>query len=115
MKYFYEKPDVWDMNPGETVNVDHPLFNRCTVFREDDTGIMIVQQYFNPITKVKWWGPVEPWLSSNVYYNAGFENYFHERATPMDESGLFYITSIRKIMWALRMKPLPKEFWEEDF
>ena len=27
----------------------------------------------------------------------------------------FPIVSVRTVMWALRMKPLPKEFWEEYF
>lgn len=115
MKYFYEKPDIWDVDSGKTINVNHPLFNRCTIFTQDDVGIMVVQQHFNPVTKVKWWGPVDPWLSSSIYYNSEFENYFNEHATQLDEHNLFYITSVRKLMWALRMKPLQKEFWEEDF
>ena len=114
MKYYYEKPKTWDKSPGEVVIVNHPLFNRCTVFQKYGIGIMVVQQRFNPITKVTWWGPIDEWLASSIYLNPGFENYLNEHGTLVDENGLFYITTVRKLMWALRMKPLPKEYWEED-
>lgn len=112
MKYYYEKPEEW-VSAGYICTCDHPLFNRCTVFQNGSYGLCIVQEYFNEKTKVRWWSAVEPWLAGDIYLNPNFKDFFKENAAEKDENRLFPIFSVRKVMWALRMKPLKKAYWED--
>lgn len=113
MKYFYQKPETWD-SAGETYICDHPMYNRCTLFRDGERGLAVIQEHFNNKTKARWWGTVDPWLAGDLYFHSGFKKFFDENAGRIDENGLYPTITVRKIMWALRMKPLPKEYWETD-
>ena len=111
MKYYYEKPETW-IAAGEIYIWDHPMYNKCTLFRCGKRGLAVIQERFNSKTKVRWWGTVDPWLAGDLYFHDGFKEYFNEYADEKNENGLYPTVTIRKIMWALRMKPLPKEYWE---
>lgn len=113
MKYYYEKPDNW-VGAGETYICDHPLYNKCTLFRDGRLGLAVIQEHFDISRKVRWWGAVEPWIAGDIYLSDGFKLYFRENAGVKDSKGLYPTVTVRKIMWALRMKPLRREFWEED-
>ena len=114
MKYYYEKPENW-VGAGEIYICDHPKYNRCTVFKSRDgsVGLAVIQEKFDKRKKIHWWGPIEPWIAGDIFLNPGFEMYFIDHAKPRDENGLYPTVELRKIMWALRMKPLRKECWEE--
>ena len=112
MKYYYEKPAEY-VSAGETYICDHPMYNRCTLFRDGDIGLAVIQEHYNKKTKARWWGTVEPWLAGDIYLNECFDKVFHELAGNADENGLYPTIPVRKLMWKLRMKPLRKEFWEE--
>ena len=112
MKYYYEKPNKW-VGAGEIYICDHPMFNRCTLFRNGNLGLAIIQEHFDISRNVRWWGTVEPWIAGDIYVNKNFQQFFDENAAEKDENGLYPTFTIRKIMWALRIKPLKKEFWEE--
>lgn len=111
MKYYYEKPSEW-VGAGSTYVCNHPLYNKCTLFQNGSYGLAVIQEHFNEITKARWWGTIEPWIAGDIYLNPGFSDYFEEHAAEADENGLFPTVQLRKIMWALRMKPLKKEYWE---
>ena len=54
------------------------------------------------------------WLIDDLYLQPGFKEYFDAMSgSPTD--GLYPTVTIRQIMWALRMKPLPKQRWETTF
>ena len=74
----------------------------------------VVQQRFNPDTKSTYWSEIDPWLNDALYFNDGFCDYFYTHAAKSND-GIFPTVPIRKLMWALRMKPLPKERWETTF
>lgn len=112
MRYYYEKPEVW-VGAGKTQKCDHPMYNSCTVFAEDDKGIALIQQHFNEKTKVSWWGPVDPWLAGDIYLHPDFADLFDAIAEAPSEKGTYPTLPVRRIMWMLRMKPLRREFWEE--
>lgn len=114
MKYYYEKPAEW-IGAGEVYICDHPLYNQCTLFRKDDLGLAVIQERYNQTTKDRRWSTVDPWLAGDIYLNEGFGEYFRLHAGKCNENRLYPTVSIRKIMWALRMKPLRKEIWEEPF
>lgn len=116
MKYYYEKPENW-VGAGEVYRCKHPVFNLCTLFRSRDkdksVGFAIVQERFDPIKKTRRWTSLEPWLAGDIFLNPKFEAYFTEHAGPPDENDIYPTYPVRKVMWALRMKPLKKEYWEE--
>lgn len=113
MKYYYEKPETWD-NTGQTYICDHPLYNRCTLFKKGKKGLAIIQEHFNEKTKARWWGTIVPWLASDIYKNCNFKNIFDQYANEADDRGIYPTLTLRKIMRALRMKPLRREYWEEE-
>ena len=44
----------------------------------------------------------------------GFKDYFLEHAEHENAHKLYPTVTVRQIMWALRMKPLKREWWEND-
>lgn len=114
MRYFHEKPSVYVQMYGETYICDHPVYDRCTIFREKERGLAVIQECYDPETKRTWWAEVEPCLVDSLYLNPGFYRYFQERAGTCKD-GLYPTVTLRQIMWALRMKPLKKERWETVF
>lgn len=99
---------------GNTYICDHPVYNRCTLFKEANKGIAIIQQRYDDKTKQTWWGEIDPWLTDDIYLNTGFKELFDSRAGECRD-GIYPTITIRQIMWALKMKPLSKERWETCF
>ena len=74
----------------------------------------VIQQRYDSDTKQTWWSEIDPWLTDSLYLHPNFKKLFDERAgEPVDD--IFPTITIRQIMWALKMKPLPKERWETCF
>lgn len=48
MRYHYERPDVYTTMCGETYIRDHPVYDRCTLFRIGGKGLAVMQQRFDP-------------------------------------------------------------------
>ena len=113
MRYYYEKPDIWTSGHATDYKCNHPLYSECTLYFRYGLGLAVVQQRFDADKKIFWWGPVDPWLAEDIYNVDGFGEYFHEHAKKGDENALFPTVNVRTIMWALRMKPLKREFWEQ--
>lgn len=112
MRYYYEKPHNYVPLYGEVYECDHPLYKQCTLFRIGERGLAVVQQRFHPQAKVFYLDSIDPWLANDIYLADGFLQYHRTHAAYTDENGLYPTVGLRKIMWALRMKPLEKEFWE---
>lgn len=74
----------------------------------------VIQERFNEKTKARWWGPLEPWLSGDIYFSSGFHAVFDEYAAEANTDSLYPTMTVRKIMWKLCMKPLCREYWEEE-
>lgn len=114
MRYHYEKPTIYSSSYGYTYECNHPVYNRCTLFKMDKKGIAIIQQRYNPNTKMTWWSEIDSWLTDPIYLHEKFLEYFEERAGECVD-GLYPTVTIRQIMWALKMKPIPRERWETCF
>lgn len=114
MRYHYEKPEIYLSRYGETYICNHPVYNRCTLFRIGKKGLAVIQQHYDSKKKTTWWGELDPWLTDDLYLHQKFKSYFDERAGECTD-GLYPTVTIRQIMWALKMKPLPKQRWETVF
>lgn len=114
MRYHYEKPEIYTSTYGKIHICNHPVYDRCTLFKMDTRGLAIIQQRYNPKTKTTRWTEIDPWLTDPIYLHPKFIDYFAERAKePTDD--IFPTVSIRQIMWALKMKPIPRKRWETCF
>lgn len=114
MRYHYEKPTLYLSKYGCTYICNHLVYNRCTLYLIGDKGLAVIQQRYDPETKVTWWGEIDPWLTDALYLHPKFKEYFDERSSECTD-GLYSTVTIRQIMWALKMKPLKKERWDTTF
>ena len=114
MRYHYEKPAIYLSMYGSTYTCNHPVYNKCTLFKIDDKGLAVIQQRFDEKTKTSWWSEIDPWLTDTLYLHPGFKEFFDSRSGAAVD-GLYPTVSVRQIMWALKLKPLPRERWETAF
>jgi hypothetical protein len=99
---------------GERYICEHPVYNSCTLFRIGNKGLSVIQQRFDADAKITWWSEIDPWLTDGLYLHPGFKAYFDKRSGDCTD-GLYPTVTVRQIMWALKMKPVPKERWETVF
>lgn len=111
MRYFTEKPALYSTMYGEIYSCNHPLYDRCTLYREKQKGLAVVQQRFEERTKSTYWTEIDPWLTDTLYLTKGFMDYFESMAAE-PEHGLYPTVTVRQIMWKLRLKPLKRQRWE---
>lgn len=114
MRYHFEKPDVCLGMYGRRYICDHPVYDCCTLFEIDERGLAIIQQRFDKDTKSCIWTDIDACLTDVLYLHPKFKEYFDSRAGS-GINGLYPTVTIRQIMWALKMKPLPKQPWETVF
>jgi hypothetical protein len=115
MRYHYEKPDIYVSMYGKLYICDHPVYSRCTLFMIGQKGLAVIQQRYNPDTKMTWWGEIDSWLTDSLYLHPNFKEYFDKRSGEKGEDGLYPTVTVRQIMWALKIKPIPRERWETCF
>ena len=65
---------------GEVYKCDHLVYNRCTLYKIRNKGLAIIQQRYNPDTKMTYWSEIDPWLTDDIYLSTGFKKYFDEHA-----------------------------------
>lgn len=114
MRHHYKKPSIYLSLYGKRYICNHPVYNRCTVFKIGNKGLAVIQQRFDSIHKHTYWSEIDSWLTDDIYLNPQFKDYFDKRAGECT-SGLYPTVTIRQLMWALKMKPLKKERWETVF
>ncbi len=116
MRYHYEKPDSFTYSHGRTYYCNHPIYDQCTLYLspEGNHGLAVIQQRFDKSTKSTWWTRIDNWLVDDIFERPKFADYFNEKAGEATD-GLYPTVTVRQIMWALKMKPLPKQPWETVF
>lgn len=114
MRYHYEKPAIYGSMYGQLHFCNHVVYSRCTLFRIDNRGLAVIQQRFNPENKSTYWSEIDSWLTDDLYLHPKFKEYFDNRAGECID-GLYPTVTVRQIMWALKMKPIPREPWETVF
>lgn len=98
---------------SSTYNMNHVLFDNCTLYKSGELGLAVIQQRFNKTMKVSWWGPIDPWLANDIYEQPYFREFFFKRAREVAD-GFYPVIEVRKLMYALHMKPMKRELWETD-
>lgn len=114
MRYHHEKPKIYSSIYGEVYICNHPIYDRCTLYKIGNKGLAIVQQRYNIRTKVTKWTEIDPWLTDEIYLHERFKEFFDERSGEC-QNGLYPTVTIRQLMWALKMKPLKRKRWETCF
>lgn len=115
MRYHHKQRDYIKPMYGELYICDHPVYSRCTLYKIRDKGLAVIQQKYDPETKMMWWSEIADWrLANDLYLHDGFKKFFDSRAD-LPKNGLYPTVTIRQIMWHLRMKPLKRERWETYF
>ncbi len=114
MRYHSIAPYYYTTMYGETYICSHPVYDSCTLFKEGKKGLAVIQQRFNYANKSTYWGELDKWIPDKLYLNENFGDYFRKNAD-YPKNGLYPTVPLRKLMWALKMKPLPKERWETTF
>lgn len=114
MRYHYEKPSIYLSMYGTTYECDHPVYDKCTLFQIDTKGLAVIQQRYDKQSKCTNWGEIDPWLTDTLYLHPKFKEFFDDRSGECRD-GLYPTVTIRQIMWALKLKPMPKERWETCF
>ena len=114
MRYHFTMPDHIPPNAAELYLCNHPVYSRCSLFKINEKGLAVIQQRYDPETKHTYWTEIDKELTGVLYYHQNFGKFFFSNAAePTD--GLYPTVTLRKMMWAMRMKPLPKEPWETTF
>ena len=114
MRYHYKKPAIYLSKYGPTYECNHPVYDKCTLFKIGDKGLSVIQQRYDDVSKQTWWSEIDPWLTDDLYLHPRFKAFFDARSGECTD-GLYPTVTIRQIMWALKMKPLKKERWETCF
>lgn len=114
MRYHYKKPRIYLSTYGVTHTCNHPVYDKCTLYLIENKGLAVIQQRFDAELKSTWWSEIDPWLTDDIYMHPKFKEYFEERADE-GENGIYPTVTVRQIMWALKMKPVPKKRWETCF
>ncbi len=115
MRYHYKPKQIFLSVYGSTYACDHPVYNRCTLYKIDNYGLAVIQQRYNKETKSTYWTEIDQYLIDDLYLNPGFLTYFRKKAGPMSSSGLYPTVTVRQLMWGLRLKPLKRSLWETTF
>lgn len=112
MRYFYQPSPIQPKGTyGRTYYCSHPLYNSCTLFQIGEYGLCVIMEQFDPKTKHRWWGPIPKMLATDIYLHDRFYDYFQEHSG-LCKNGLYPTVKVRSLMYALKMKPLKKEYWE---
>lgn len=97
---------------SKTFKCNHPLFDYATLYKSDIFGLLVIQKRFNKNLKAMFWGPIDPWLSNDIFEEHGFNDVFN-KLSGVEEDGMYPIIEVRKLMYELGMKPMKKEIWEK--
>ena len=114
MRYHYKKPDLYSSIFGTTHTCDHPVYDSCTLYLIGKKGLAVIQQRRDQDMKHTYRTEIDPWLTDQLYLHPGFKEFFDDRSG-LATDGLYPTVTIRQIMWALKMKPIPRERWETCF
>lgn len=98
---------------GKRFEHDGSFFKSATLYAIRGMGLLVVIKRFDKVSKDYYYEELPPDVANDIYINENFKEYFIQHADYPDRYGLYPVVNVRKLMWALRMKPLEKEWWEK--
>lgn len=114
MRYYSKPPVISKQAFGETYICEHPVYSKCTLYKIKSKGLAVIQQRYDPKTKMTWWSEIDDWIANALWLEPKFHVYLQKRVGE-PENGLYPTATVRQAMWAARLKPLKKERWETVF
>lgn len=94
---------------------DHPMYNECTLYLlPSGKGLAVIQQRFNERLKYTWWGRIDETINIDISGRTELDEYLEDNAA-YPEKGIYPHVEVRKMMWALKLPALKKQFWETRF
>lgn len=114
MRYYYEKPSIYLSIYGSTYICNHPVYDRCMLYKIGNKGLAVIQQIYDPDIKHAYWTEINDYLVDDLYLHERFKEFLDDRAD-ICKDGLYPTVTIRQIMWALKMKSIHRERWETCF
>lgn len=114
MRYHHQPKTIARQHYGTVYICDHPVYTSCTLYTIHDKGLAVIQQRYDPQTKHTYWTEIDAELQDEIFLHPNFLLYFRSKAKPFYD-GIYPTATVRQVMWALRMKPLPKQRWETVF
>ena len=116
MRKMYDMPEeIPAYKHAKFYTCKHPLYSAGTLYSlPDGRGIVVVQRKFNDRLKVWYWSHVEPAIAEDIWQNSALDKYLRLYGE-LPEDGLYPTIPVRRLMWALGMPPIPKEYWEKEF
>lgn len=112
VRYHFQPPSLYSRYYGQLYFCNHPLYDRCTLYLINERGLAVIQQRMSD--KKTYWTEIDDYLTDVLYLNRNFYGYFDKHAQEC-QNGLYPTVTIRQIMHALKIKPMPKEPWETVF
>ena len=114
MKYHFLAKKKYRSEHSKIHRCDHPVYNQCTLYLDGVKGLAVIQQRYKPVSKMTWWSEVDPALADAIFEHPKFKEYLEKHAR-ISVMGIYPTVTVRQLMWALRMKPLKKDYWETVF
>ena len=116
MKGYYQPTNRRRVSRYSTVyTCDHMLYNDCTLFRSGKFGLAVIQERFNPKTKVHFWGAIDPWVADDIYEAPRFSEVFNRLCSEKDVKGLYRTIEVRQLMHQVGLKPMRKQYYERPY
>ena len=114
-KYYTPINSITAGSKGKTYYCDSPLYNECTLFLlPSGKGIAVIQQHFTAKLKYTWWGRIDERIAVDISQRKELEEYLNEKAE-FPVKGIYPHVEVRKMMWAMKLPSLTKQFWETRF
>lgn len=114
MRYHHQPKALTRQHYGTVYFCSHPVYSRCTLYTIGNKGLAVIQQRYDPETKHTYWTEIDAELQDEIFLHPKFLLYFRLKAKTQ-ANGLYPTATLRQLMWALRIKPLPKQRWETVF
>lgn len=114
MRYHFKPGPITTSVFAEIYTCDHPVYRKCTLYKDGEKGLAVIQQRYSEDSKKTWWSDIDPWLVDAIYMEKDFKIVFETYASK-PQSGIYPTMSVRQLMWRLRMKPLKRHPWETVF
>lgn len=103
MRYHYRPGPISSSIYAKTYICNHPVYDRCTLYKNGKRGLAVIQQRYTAKTKATWWSNIDSWLVDEIYMNQKFKMVF-EKYADEEKDGLYPTMSIRQLMWKLRCR-----------